>query len=82
MQCKADRHETPQQVKKLGWRGKIRVDGEVYSWLGLLDPSNPETSANLTGTQLTPTRAIFTITAGPMNLTVTFLSPIEVSAAP
>ena len=63
----------------LGWRGKIRVDGKTYSWLGGIDTMDPEMNATVTGTLFTPTRTIFTITAGQMNLTVTFLSPIEVS---
>ena len=63
----------------MGWSGKIRIDGTTYSWMGL-DPnqSGPNVST-VTNVQITPTRSIYAITAGPMNLTVTFLSPIEVS---
>ena len=34
--------------------------------------------ANVISVQITPTRTIFVMEAGPMNVTVTFLSPIEV----
>lgn len=61
----------------MGWAGKIRVDGTTYKWLG--NDSNLGTPANITNIQFTPTRTIFVMTAGPMNVTVTFLTPIEVS---
>ena len=60
----------------MGWRGKIKIDGVTYTWMGHdLD----STIANVTNIQLTPTRSIYTMQTGPMNLTATFLSPIEVS---
>ncbi|KAI0335017.1 DUF1793-domain-containing protein [Cubamyces sp. BRFM 1775] len=61
----------------IGWAGKIRVDGQTYAWLGGDD--NPPSVANITNVQVTPTRSIFVMQAGPMNVTVTFLSPIEPS---
>ncbi|KAJ8483511.1 hypothetical protein ONZ51_g4652 [Trametes cubensis] len=61
----------------MGWAGKIRVDGQTYSWLG--DDYGPPFVANVTNVQITPTRSIFVMQAGPMNVTVTFLSPIEPS---
>lgn len=64
-------------VKILGWAGHIRVDGTNYRWLGD-DAQAPSIPGNLTGKQFTPTRSIFQVQAGPMNLNVTFLSPIEV----
>ncbi|KAI0705121.1 hypothetical protein C8T65DRAFT_740959 [Cerioporus squamosus] len=60
-----------------GWGGKIRVDGLTYSWMGNYNSHNG--TANVTGIQITPTRSIFAMQAGPMNLTVTFLSPFEPS---
>lgn len=56
-----------------GWSGYIRVDGSSFVWLGNLLPTT-----NLTNLAITPTRTIFTLQAGPMQLNVTFLSPIEV----
>ncbi|KAL1946009.1 hypothetical protein VTO73DRAFT_2011 [Trametes versicolor] len=61
----------------VGWVGRIRVDGRTYSWMGQ-DGSAP-LSATVTDMQITPTRSIFTMHAGLMNLTITFLSPIEPS---
>ncbi|KAI0829800.1 DUF1793-domain-containing protein [Trametes gibbosa] len=61
----------------LGWAGKIRVDGVTYSWMG--DDMPPASGANVTNVQVTPTRSIFVMQAGPMNVTITFLSPIEPS---
>ncbi|KAI1785602.1 hypothetical protein LXA43DRAFT_1065747 [Ganoderma leucocontextum] len=52
----------------------IRVNGTTYRWMGN-DPAG--IAANVTNIQITPTRSIFVIQAGPMNITVTFLSPIE-----
>ncbi|PIL34513.1 hypothetical protein GSI_03291 [Ganoderma sinense ZZ0214-1] len=54
----------------------IRVNGTTYKWLGD-DPAGNNTSAKVTNIQITPTRSIFVMTAGPMNVTVTFLSPVE-----
>ncbi|KAJ3539402.1 hypothetical protein NM688_g6366 [Phlebia brevispora] len=70
------------QGQNASWAGLIRVDGDgskTFTWLG-----NP---AKLTGLhrsilnnmQITPTRTIMNLTAGPLNLIVTFLSPIEPS---
>lgn len=41
-------------------------------------PSVGALSANITTVRITPTRTIFVVQAGPMNVTVTYLSPIEV----
>ena len=59
----------------MGWAGKIRVNGTTYKWLGA---DNTGIAANVTNIQVTPTRTIFVLHAGPMNVTVTFLSPVEV----
>ncbi|KAI0759823.1 hypothetical protein BD413DRAFT_495995 [Trametes elegans] len=60
----------------MGWVGKMKVDGQTYSWLGN-DPIPENTSGNVTNVRITPTRSIFVMQAGPMNVTITFLSPIE-----
>ncbi|KAF7378283.1 hypothetical protein MSAN_00253700 [Mycena sanguinolenta] len=63
-------------LHNLGWTGFIKVDGTAYHWLG----SPPEGNASAwIQTQVTPTRTILTVQAGPMLLNVTFLSPIEPS---
>lgn len=59
----------------MGWSGKIRVNGTTYQWMG---QNGTSISANVTNVQITPTRSIFVMQAGPMNVTVTFLSPVEV----
>ncbi|KAJ3555355.1 hypothetical protein NM688_g2626 [Phlebia brevispora] len=70
------------QGQNVGWVGMIRIDGDgnkTFTWLG-----NPAQLTGLhrsivTNMQITPTRTIMNLTAGPLNLTVTFLSPIEPS---
>lgn len=61
-------------------QGSVRVDDKTYIWTGENNfPSLPEYfAANLTSIQITPTRTIFIMQAGPMNVTITYLSPIEV----
>ncbi|KAI0696707.1 hypothetical protein BC835DRAFT_1414100 [Cytidiella melzeri] len=63
----------------LGWAGLIRIDNETIKWLG--DPSMPAglNRSVLENIQLTPTRTIMNLTAGPIDLQVTWLSPIEPS---
>ncbi|KAJ3558367.1 hypothetical protein NM688_g972 [Phlebia brevispora] len=62
----------------LGWAGYINVDGTSYNFLGA--PSVPGTNA-LKASQksltFTATQSIFVMTAGPVDLTVSFLSPVE-----
>ncbi|KAK6977760.1 hypothetical protein R3P38DRAFT_3472295 [Favolaschia claudopus] len=60
----------------LGWSGSIKVDSKTYHWLGKPASGNAGTWLS---TQVTPTRTILTVQAGPMQLNVTFLSPIEPS---
>ena len=55
------------------------MDGISYSWLGQDPAQSGHNISNVTNVQITPTRSVFVLTAGPMNVTVTFLSPIEVS---
>ncbi|KAI0049479.1 DUF1793-domain-containing protein [Auriscalpium vulgare] len=64
----------------LGWAGLAKVDGVAYTFLGdqIGNPSFPGAKqTNLTQTTITPTRSIFNIQAGPVELILTFLSPIE-----
>ncbi|KAI0353838.1 DUF1793-domain-containing protein [Trametes cingulata] len=65
------------QKSIIGWAGIIRVDGQAYEWMG--NDYTPPSTANITSVQITPTRSIFVIQAGPMKVTATFLSPIEPS---
>ncbi|KAI0325215.1 DUF1793-domain-containing protein [Cubamyces sp. BRFM 1775] len=75
-------HAWPLAWAQLGkiriWACKIRVDGQAYNLLGA-DSTNSPIYSNVTNVQITPTRSIFVMQAGPMNVTVTFLSPIEPS---
>ena len=64
----------------VAWAGMIRVNGTTYKWMGN-DPASNKTSAKVTNIQITPTRSIFVMEAGPMNVTVTFLSPVEVGGS-
>ena len=68
-------------MQLLGWTGLVRVDdGDVYTWLGnpLPDAPVPPKRSTLTNIQITPTRTILSLTAGSLDIIVTFLSPIEV----
>ena len=53
----------------------VRIDDRAYQWLGSFGNI---TQANITSTQITPTQTIFKFSAGPAEVTATFLSPIEV----
>ncbi|EKM54240.1 uncharacterized protein PHACADRAFT_54337, partial [Phanerochaete carnosa HHB-10118-sp] len=62
----------------LGWAGHIRVDNDItYIWLG--DAGSPAglNSSVLNNIQITPTRTVMSITSGPIDLNITYLSPIE-----
>ncbi|ODN01574.1 hypothetical protein Ocin01_05084 [Orchesella cincta] len=61
-----------------GWAGIVRVDNQAYTYMGNVQ--------GLTGfiqvaiqkaSYITPTQTVFEITAGPVDLTVTFNSPVE-----
>ncbi|TFY66481.1 hypothetical protein EVG20_g4614 [Dentipellis fragilis] len=53
--------------------GYVKIDGISYTWRG----SWVSNATSLSQIIITPTRTIYTITAGPMTLNVTYLSPIE-----
>ena len=59
----------------------MRIDGLTYSFLGGV-PTGPSASlngtVNVTDTVITPTQTVVAAQAGPMQVNLTFLSPIEV----
>ncbi|KAJ7068393.1 DUF1793-domain-containing protein [Mycena amicta] len=60
-----------------GWAGFVKVDGAAFSFLG--DPGLPVafSKANQTSMEFTSTKSVFVMSAGAIDLTVTFLSPVE-----
>ncbi|GJE95240.1 DUF5127 and DUF1793 domain-containing protein [Phanerochaete sordida] len=61
----------------LGWAGLIRVDNNItYGWQGNTD-ARWKIPATIQNVQVTPTRTIVSLVAGPVDFNVTFLSPIE-----
>lgn len=62
-----------------GWTGLIRVDGETYQFMGNahVDGRPFGTFARQTSHVVTPTQTIFDLQSGPLNITVTFFSPVE-----
>ncbi|OCH92918.1 DUF1793-domain-containing protein [Obba rivulosa] len=64
----------------VGWAGFINVDGQSYSFLGAPDvPSASFQKAVQKSFEFTSTQSIFVLSAGPVDLTATFLSPVEPS---
>lgn len=61
-----------------GWVVLVRVDGVTYSFLGASDLSVINGTTNLTNVAVTPTQTVVTAKAGPMEVNLTFLNPIEV----
>ncbi|EIW78712.1 DUF1793-domain-containing protein [Coniophora puteana RWD-64-598 SS2] len=62
----------------LGWTGYVAVDGTVYTWMGA--PAVPNLSPALAvqkSMTYTSTQSTFVLSAGPIDLTVNFLSPVE-----
>ncbi|TFK82313.1 DUF1793-domain-containing protein [Polyporus arcularius HHB13444] len=62
----------------VGWAGYAKVDGVAYNWMG--NPAVPNvtvTKATQKSLQFTSTQSVFVMTAGPVDITITFLSPIE-----
>ncbi|THH26639.1 hypothetical protein EUX98_g7550 [Antrodiella citrinella] len=59
----------------VGWAGYVSVDGNVFTFLGA--PSVTATQAVQKSFQFTSTQSTFVMTAGPVDLTVNFLSPVE-----
>ncbi|PPQ83295.1 hypothetical protein CVT25_004034 [Psilocybe cyanescens] len=62
----------------VGWAGFVKVDGKPFSFLGA--PSVPAAAfskAVQKSSKFTSTQSAFVLSAGPIDLTVTFLSPVE-----
>ena len=74
---------TETDIQHCSIAGLIRIDQKLtFIWLG--SPSDDLSGFNrsvLTNIELTPTRTIMNMTAGPIDLSVTFFSPIEVRGA-
>jgi hypothetical protein len=64
----------------LGWSVLVRIDGLTYSLLGDVPGASASLNgtANVTDTVITPTRTVVVTQAGPMQVNLTFLNPIEV----
>ncbi|CAK4033826.1 Hypothetical predicted protein [Lecanosticta acicola] len=62
------------QGQVTGWCGMIRVDNATYTWMG--NPANTKSYANQTAFSYTSTQSIFTLSAGPVQMVVTFLSGV------
>ncbi|KAG6833882.1 hypothetical protein H0H87_007893 [Tephrocybe sp. NHM501043] len=64
--------------KLAGWSGFIRIDGTAYNFLGAphIGGATP-LKARQKSSEFTSTQSIFVLSAGPVDVTVTFLSPIE-----
>ena len=62
-----------------GMAGLVRVNGQTYEFMGTpnQDPIGTTQKAKQTGLKVTPTQSIFTFTAGPVELTVNFFTPID-----
>ncbi|KAK7038989.1 hypothetical protein VNI00_010381 [Paramarasmius palmivorus] len=60
----------------LGLAGLARIDGKPYTWMGAVRTSISK-PADVKDIQVTPTRTIFVLEAGNVQLNVTYLSPIE-----
>jgi len=59
------------------WAGLVRVDNATYEWMGF--PSQRTSgiqTVNQTAFSYTATRSNFVLSAGPVELNVTFLSPV------
>lgn len=64
-------------VKVVGWYASAVVDGKAYRIIGVA-PIDGVSIANQTATEFTSTQTTVVLTAGPMQITVSFISPIEV----
>jgi hypothetical protein len=64
----------------LGWSVLVRVDGLTYSFLGDVDPNLINGTVNLNSTffAIGPTYTQLSGNAGPMQVILRFLNPIEV----
>ncbi|KAJ4001755.1 hypothetical protein F5050DRAFT_1560073 [Lentinula boryana] len=64
----------------LGWAGFVNVDGTSYSFLGAASVASANfTKATQKSANFTATQSTFVLSAGSVDLTVRFLSPVEPS---
>ncbi|KAF5390581.1 hypothetical protein D9757_002679 [Collybiopsis confluens] len=62
----------------LGWAGFAKVDGVAYNFLGASSvPGATFSTATQKSFSFTSTQSTFVLSAGPVDLTVNFLSPVE-----
>jgi hypothetical protein len=59
----------------------VRVDNLTYSYLGDVNSNLYNGIVNFTGIAITPTQTVVSARAGPMQVNLTFLNPIEVRSA-
>ena len=64
------------------WPVLVRVDNVTYSFLGAALGMGVNSTVNLTNIVVTPTQIVLTAQAGPMQVNLTFLNPIEVRFHP
>jgi hypothetical protein len=64
----------------LGWSVLVHVDSLTYRFLGA--PEEPFVNVNVTDMVVTPTQTVISAQAGPMQVTLTFINPIEVRLEP
>ena len=62
----------------LGWTVLVRVDNLTYLFLGDVDPNLINGTVNSTNFMVGPSSTILGGQAGPMQVNLTFLNPIEV----
>ncbi|KAJ7068407.1 DUF1793-domain-containing protein [Mycena amicta] len=60
-----------------GWAGFVKVDGVAYSFLGASSVPATFNKAVQKSFKFTSTQSIFVLSAGAVDITVTFLSPVE-----
>jgi hypothetical protein len=58
----------------------VRIDGSTYAFLGNVPGGSARVNGtvNVTDTVITPTQTVVAAQAGPMQVNLTFLNPIEV----
>ncbi|KAF9884633.1 hypothetical protein FE257_001386 [Aspergillus nanangensis] len=61
----------------LTWSVIARVDGHPYTLFGVSNELDGSEGATVIGGRFTSTHSIFTLTAGPRNFTLDFLSPVS-----
>ena len=62
----------------MGWNADVRVDGKAYNLMGTPLSLRNFINAIQTNVIYTPTRTSYSLKAGPVDVNITFLSPIEV----